>query len=81
MNIVERVVVFAIVVIMLAAIFVSLSGVGVDVSVNMQEVRAEGYIPSDVEKFTDGNVTCYKWISDIFIVGNTSRLGGISCVN
>ena len=37
-------------------------------------------MPSTVTKFTDGDVQCYLYISDLIAWGNTNRIGGISCV-
>lgn len=52
----------------------------VNVEVRPSTVQAEQGLPEGVQKFEDGAYVCYtfnKWEP----WGNTSRVGGISCVN
>lgn len=52
----------------------------VEVSVKQPEAQAQASLPKDVEKFVDGNITCYvldRW--NAFRTADTAA--GISCVN
>lgn len=56
------------------------AGPSVNVSVKQPVAQAQAALPKDVEKFVDGNITCYtfdRW--NAFRSADTSA--GISCVN
>lgn len=51
-----------------------------ELNISPEEAMADTELPSTVKKFSDGHNVCYIYVSDYLLLGNTSRVGGISCV-
>lgn len=64
---------------LLAVVAVVFVADGVSIKVNKQVAEAQTTLPDGVEKFQDGEVTCYLF-ARYQAFATTDRVGGVSCV-